>query len=150
MARLLALVVVAAALSVPAAAQEATTVQKVPFTAGVQLCTSGDIVQLSGTLLVTSTTTALPNGGVLAASHFQPQGVSGVDTTTGTAYRAVGLTRDVAVSSPAGGYTETFVDQFHIQSTAGAESFLVTEVYHVTIGSDGSVRVEFDKFSATC
>lgn len=150
MARLLALVGLIAALSVPVAAQAATTVQKITFEGSVMLCTSGDIVEISGPILATSTTTATPNGRFLAADHFQPQGISGVDTTTGTVYRAVGLTRDVSVSSPAGGYTETFINRFHIQATTGAESYLVSEVFHVTVGADGSVRVLFDKFSSTC
>ena len=147
---LLALAGVVGALCVPIAAQAATSVQQVPFDADVGLCTSGDIVALSGTLLITSTTTATPSGGLVVATHFQPQGVSGVDTVTGTMYRATGLTRDLVVSSPAGGFTETFVNRFHIQATTGAESFVVNEVVHVTIGADGSVRTEFDKFSSTC
>jgi hypothetical protein len=150
MKRLLVLAGVVAALCVAAVAQAATTVQRVPFQSDVFLCTSGDDVALSGTLLITSTTTATPSGGFVAAVHFQPQGVSGVDTTTGTMYRATGLTRDLFVSSPAGGYTETFVNRFHIQATTGAESFVANEVFHITISPNGSVRVVFDKFSSTC
>ena len=56
----------------------------------------------------------------------------------------------VGVTSPPGGYTETFVNQFHIQATGGAESFLVTELFHVTVTPDGTVRVMFDNFSSTC
>ena len=149
MARLLALVTLVAALSVPAAAQAATTIQKVPFEGSVTLCTSGDIVELSGTLLVTSTTTATPDGGFLFADHFQPQGVSGVDTTTGTLYRASGLTRDLFTSSK-GGVTETTVNRFHIQATTGAESFIVREVFHIVFGADGTQRVFLDKFSVIC
>ncbi len=150
MARLLALVGLVVALCVPAAAQAATTTQKLPFEGSVLLCASGDIVELSGTLLVTSTTTVTPSGGFLVADHFQPQGISGIDTTTGTVYRAVGLTRDIFISSPAGGLVETYVNRFHIQATRGAESYLVKEVFHVTVSPDGTVRVEFDKFSSTC
>lgn len=150
MTRLLALVGVIAALSVPAAAQAATTVERTPFVGDVQLCTSGDTVHLTGTLLVTATETLTPSGGFMVASHFQPQGISGVDTTTGTVYRATGLTRDLFVSSPAGGFTETFINRFHIQATTGAESFLVKETFHITVSSTGSVRVLIDKFSATC
>jgi hypothetical protein len=150
MARLFALVGVAVALCVPAAAQAATTVQRVPFVGEVSLCTSGDVVELSGTLLITSTVTQTSSGGFMAAVHFQPQGISGVDTTTGTVYRATGLTRDIFVISPKGGYTETFINQFHIQATTGAESFLASEVFHITIGANGSVRVFLDRVSSTC
>jgi len=148
MARLLALVALVAALSVPAAAQAATTIQKVPFEGSIMLCTSGDIVELSGTLLVTSTTTATPNG-FLFADHFQPQGISGVDTTTGTRYRATGLTRDLFTVSK-GGVTETTINRFHIQATTGAESFIVREVFHIVFGADGTQRVFLDKFSVIC
>jgi hypothetical protein len=149
MARLLALVTLVAALSVPAAAQAATTIQKVPFEGSVMLCTSGDIVELSGTLLVVSTTTATPDGGFLFADHFQLQGISGVDTTTGTLYRATGLTQDLFTSSK-GGVTETTVTRLHIQATTGAESFIVRGVFHIVFGADGTQRVFLDKFSVIC
>jgi hypothetical protein len=150
MVRLLALAGLIAALSVPAAAQAATSVQKAPFAGDVVLCTSGDVVHLSGTLLTTVTESQTSSGGFLEAIHFQPQGISGVDTTTGTDYHATGLTRDLLVSSPAGGSTETSVNRFHIQATRSAESFIVKGVFHITVSSTGTVRVVIDKFSATC
>jgi hypothetical protein len=101
-------------------------------------------------LLVTSSTTETPTGGLVAAFHFQPQGISGVDTSTGTVYRGVGVTRDLFVSSPAGGFTETSVNRFHIQSTAGVESYLISGLFHLTITPDGQARVLVDKFSSTC
>jgi len=147
--RLVLLLGVVAALAVAVSAQAATTVQQVPFSISVTIC-NGDTVQLTGTLLITTSTTSTPSGGLIAAVHFQPQGVSGVDTTTGTVFYAVGLTRDVSVSSPPGGFTETFVNQFHIQATGGAQSFLVTDLFHVTVTPDGTVSVSFDNFSSTC
>ena len=137
------------ALVAAVSAQAATTVQKVPFDETLVLC-NGDTVELTGTLLTITSTTSTPNGGLIAAVHFQPQHVSGVDATTGTVFRAVGLTRDVSVISPPGGYTETFVNRFHIQATGGAESFLVTELFHITVTADGTVRVTIDNFSSTC
>jgi len=149
MLRPLLLLGVVVALAVAVSAQAATTVQQVPFSISVTIC-NGDTVQLTGTLLITTSTTSTPSGGLIAAVHFQPQGVSGVDTTTGTVFYAVGLTRDVSVSSPPGGFTETFVNQFHIQATGGAQSFLITDLFHVTVTPDGTVSVSFDNFSSTC
>jgi len=149
MKRLLVLFGALAALTVPVGAHAQTTVEKITFDATVVLC-NGNLVHISGPLLVTSTSTSTPSGGLLFAIHFQPQGVAGVDLSTGTRYRATGLTRDLAVNSPPGGFTETFVNRFHIQATRGAESFIVTETFHVTISPDGTIRVEFDNFSATC
>jgi hypothetical protein len=137
------------ALTAAVNAQAATTVQKEPFDAMLLLC-NGDTVELTGTLLTTTSTTSTPNGGLIAAIHFQPQNVSGVDATTGTVFHATGLTRDVSVTSPPGGYTDTFVNQFHIQATRGAQSFLVTELFHITVTADGTVRVTIDNFSSTC
>jgi hypothetical protein len=76
--------------------------------------------------------------------------VTGIDLVTGTVFHATGLTRDLVVTSPAGGSTETFVNQFHIQATRGEQSYMITEVFHITVAPDGTVTVEFDKASATC
>lgn len=142
--------VVAAALVVAATAGATTTIGHSTFSGDITLCNSGDDVSINGQILVVTTTTTTPSGGFVSAIHFQPQGLTGVDTTTGTIYRAVGLTRDLVVNSPAGGSTETFVNRFFIQATGGAESFKATETYHVTISPDGTVTVEFDKLASTC
>jgi hypothetical protein len=84
------------------------------------------------------------------AFHFQPQGVTGVDLVTGTVFHATGLTRDLIVNSPPGGITETFVNRFHIQATGGVESYIVTELFHVTVTPSGTVTVDFDNFASTC
>jgi hypothetical protein len=147
--RLLLLVGVVAALTASVSAQAATTVQTIQFTATVTLC-NGDQVNLAGPLLITTSTTTTPSGGVITAFHAQPQGVSGIDSTTGTVFRAGGLTRDLTVNSPPGGFTETFVNQFHLQATGGAQSYLVTELFHITVTPAGTVSVTFDNFSSTC
>jgi hypothetical protein len=115
----------------------------------VILC-NGDTLDLSGTLLDSVTTTATPSGGLIFAFHDNPQGISGIDTTTGTVFHATGLTREVDVFSPRGGVTFTFVNRFHIQATGGAQSFIVRETEHVTITPSGALTVAFDKFSSTC
>jgi hypothetical protein len=147
--RRLVLLGMGAALASTASAQAATTVQQLSFDAAVTICNL-DTVQLTGTLLVTTSTTVTSSGGLIVAVHFQPQGVSGIDTTTGTVFRAGGLTRDLYVSSPPGGATATFVNRFHIQATNAAESFIVNVVFHVTVTPDGSVAVIFGKASSTC
>ena len=149
MRRLSVLVAVIAALALSASAWAATTVQKIPIDIQVGLC-NGDTLDLSGTLLDSVTTTPTPSGGLIVAFHDNPQGVSGVDTTTGTVFHATGLTREVDVTSPPGGFTGTFVNRFHIQATGGAQSFIVSETAHLTVTPDGTVTVSFDNFSSTC
>src|SRR2546425_13102451 len=53
---------------------------------------TGDLVVLSD-LHVLVRFTRSKSGGVHAAAHFQPQGISGVGQTTGEKYQATGLPR---------------------------------------------------------
>jgi hypothetical protein len=149
MRRLLVTLALVGALAAPLSVHAGTTVQKVPFDSTFAIC-NGDLVHISGTLLFTQTLTTTPSGGTIIAFHFQPQGLSGVDLSTGTMYIGTGLTRDVIVNSPPGGTTETFVNRFHIQATKGAQSFEVIETAHITVAPDGTVKVVFDNFSSTC
>jgi hypothetical protein len=149
MKHFLVVLAVVVGLALPAGADAATTVERDTFDATFPLC-NGDLIHVSGPLLVTSTLTSTPSGGFMVAIHFQPQGVTGVDLSTGTIFHATGLTRDLTVFSPPGGITETFVNQFHIQATRGEQSYIVTELFHITISPDGTVRSFFDNFSATC
>ena len=149
MRKLLVLLIATAALALPAAAQSSATTAKVPFETDVIAC-NGDVIHISGTLLSIFTVTTTPSGGFMVSSHFQPQGINGVDLTTGTKYLATGLTRDIFVVSPAGGTTETFVNRFHIQATKGADSFIVSEVFHITVTPNGDVTAFVDNFSSTC
>jgi hypothetical protein len=149
MRRLLVILAVVGALAAPVSAQATTTVERVTFEDTFLLC-NGDPIHLSGTLLAVISETATPSGGLVVAIHFQPQGVTGVDQVTGTVFRAGGLTRDLIVNSPPGGTTETFVNRFHIQATRGAESYIVSELFHVTVTPDGTVTVFFDNFTSTC
>jgi len=149
MRRLLVMLAAFVSLALPVSAQAATTVQRITFDSTFPLC-NGDLIHVTGPLLAVMTETATPSGGEVISFHFNPQGVTGVDLVTGTVFHATGLTRDVVVNSPPGGSTETFVNRFHIQSTGGAQSFIITELFHTTVTPDGTVRVFFDNFSSTC
>ena len=149
MRRLLVILAAVGALAAPLGAQAGTTVEKQPFDTTFPIC-NGDLIHLSGTLVAVISETTTPSGGEVLAFHFQPQGVTGVDLVTGTVFHATGLTRDLIVNSPAGGSTETFVNRFHIQATRGAESYIVSELFHVTVSPAGTVTVFFDNFSSTC
>ncbi len=149
MKRVIAVVAATAALVVPVGAHGSTTLQQFTFDTTFPLC-NGDLIHVSGPLLAIFSETTTPSGGDTVAFHYQPQNVTGVDLVTGTIFHATGLTRDIVVNSPAGGSTETFVNDFHIQATGGAQSYIVTEVFHITIAPDGTVTVMFDKATSTC
>jgi hypothetical protein len=48
------------------------------------------------------------------------------------------------------GFTDAFVNQFHIQATTGEESFIVSEVLHITVNANGDLTASVDNFRATC
>jgi hypothetical protein len=147
--KLTVLAVVAAAFALPAAAQAATITFTTPFQADVQAC-NGDTIHLDGQLLGTFSATFNSAGGIMFASHTQPQGIAGTDLQTGTKYLGTGVTRDVVTVAPSGTNTISFVNRFHIQATAGADSFDISETFHITTLADGTVTAFVDNFSASC
>jgi hypothetical protein len=149
MKKLIVLMLVAAAFAVPVSAHAETVTQIVDFNSFVTAC-NGDTIALSGQLLIVQTTTATPSGGFVVSVHFQPQGINGTDLQTGTAYRGTGVTRDIVVTTPAGGTTETFVNLFRVQATAGADSFIVSQLVHFTVSATGVLTASVDKSSTSC
>jgi hypothetical protein len=147
--KLLLLIAATVALAMSATAQAAATIQTETFDAIVTAC-NGDPIHVTGTLLDVFTETTTPSGGFAVSAHFQPQGIKGVDLVTGTVFLATGLTRDIQITTPRGGATETFVNRFHIQATRGAESFIVSETFHITINANGQITVLIDNFKSTC
>jgi hypothetical protein len=137
------------ALTIPATAQASATIQTETFDAIVTAC-NGDPIHVTGTLLDVFTETTTPSGGFVVSAHFQPQGSKGVDLVTGTIFHATGLTREIQITTPRGGATETFVNRFHIQATTGAQSFIVSETFHITINANGQITVLIDNFKSTC
>jgi hypothetical protein len=143
-----ALIGLVVGLAIPVGtAQATTTVEKIPFEATVSGC--GEMITLSGTLLGVFTVQELGGGGLLLTFHFQPQGVSGL-SSSGIPYRATGLTRATTVYIPSGGFTDTFVNRFHIVGTMGAPTYYVKETAHITVTPTGDVTVAFYNFSLEC
>jgi hypothetical protein len=148
--KMTAIAAVVAACAFPTTARAASITATIPFQRDIFPACNGDTIHLSGQLLVVLTATANSSGGVMFASHLQPQNVTGVDLQTGTKFIGTGLSRDLNVFTSNGTATFTFVNRFHIQATTGAESFDVSETIHVTLLADGTVTAAFDNFSPAC
>jgi hypothetical protein len=149
MRRFTLLLALAVALVVPAGAAASTTHESFPFDTEFALC-NGDTIHLHGTIVAVFTETSTPSGGFKISSHFQPRNVIGVDERTGTIFHAVGLTRDIVIVTPKGGYVETLVNRFHIQATGGAQSYIVTETFHITVTAAGKIATLIDFSSGPC
>ena len=131
-----------------APAQAAATVQQMPFNVITGGCTED--IQLSGTLLVVTSETQSPSGGLVTRYHFQPQGISGIGLTSGDMYRGTGTTLDVTVQNPAGGSEFTYVDRVRLVGTHGEPTFSVSVTEHVTVTPAGDITASVNNASTTC
>ena len=147
--RLLFVLGLAVILSAPIAAHAGTSVTTITFNDSELLC-NGDTLDISGPVLLVLGQTTTPSGGEITTFRAGPQGISAVDTTTGTVFYATGTTNDVMVTTPPGGSMETFINRFHLQATAGAQSYVVYETFHITFTPSGQMTALVDMSSSTC
>src|SRR5947209_18075936 len=117
---------------------EVQTNLKVPVTIGVFIpCAAagaGEVVFLTGNLHVLLRFTMDQAGGIHVASHFQPQGISGLGQTTGDKYQGTGVTQDEFNAKV--GIEETFINNFRIIGQGNGNNFLVHETLHITINAN--------------
>ena len=146
--KLIALVAIVAALALPTATNAAATTAAIPFEAIITACNLN--IQLSGSLLIIATATSTSSGGFISTIHSQPQNVRGVDLVSGASYIGTGLTRETFVALPSGGLVITFVNDFHIEGTAGADSYVVNQLVHLTVMSDGTITAFVDNVYVSC
>jgi hypothetical protein len=148
MRKILALVTLAVvALVISSAAAGETTRETIPFEATVTDC--GNTIQISGEVLAIFTVTESPSGGSVLHAHFQPQNLTGTDEL-GRRYNGTGLTRDMIISTPAGGASLTFVNRFHLVGTSGAPTFYVKETFHITITPAGEITADVGTSTMEC
>ena len=109
----------------------------------------GEEIYLAGNLHIVSHTTLDPNGGYHSTLSFQPQGISGVGSTSGDKYQATGITRysDNYLNLP---YTTTYVNNFRIIGQGPGNNYLVHETYHITINANGELTAFVDNWSIDC
>jgi hypothetical protein len=121
-----------------------------PFTFdGVNPC-NGELITLSGELIVTLRATVDATG----ATHFTytliPSNVRGTGAS-GATYRAVGGEREhTNVAANLFPFTDTFTSMFNLVSSGKAPNFLSNLIGHVTIAADGTVRSFVDHVVQHC
>lgn len=82
--------------------------------------------------------------------HTQPMRVVSLGLDTDITYRG-GVTQGHAnIRADGLPYIDTFVNNFHLVGTAGAEDLLIHNTIHITVNSNGSLTTEADNSSATC
>ena len=140
------------AISVQPVTAAVQTNVKVPVNMGVFIpCAAdgaGEVVFLTGNLHVLVRFTVDQAGGIHAASHFQPQGISGSGQTTGEKYQATGVTQDEFNAKI--GVEETFINNFRIVGQGPRNNFLIHENFHITFNAKGIPTASVDNFSVDC
>jgi len=121
-----------------------------PFTFdGVNPC-NGELITLTGELIVTLRVTV----DVTGATHFTytlvPSNVRGTGAS-GATYKAVGGEREHAnFAVTAFPFTDTFTSMFNLVSSGKAPNFLSNVTGHVTITADGTLRALVDVVVQHC
>src|SRR5262245_19514553 len=87
---------------------------EVPVDMDVVIPKTGDTVHLSGSLHIVIDETGDSAGGSHITEHFQPQGVSGVDLTTGAKYQGTGVTKAQSIVTAGGANHLTIINNFKI------------------------------------
>ena len=109
----------------------------------------GEEVHLTGNLHVLDHFTANANGGFMVTSHYQPEGVMGVGSSSGDKYQATGVTSD-RFNVNGLPYTGTYVNNFRIIGQGNGNNYLVHENFHVTVNANGEMTAYVDNFSVEC
>ena len=109
---------------------------------------AGEVVNLAGSLHILATVTFDSAGGVHGTLFFNPQGVSGVGSVSGVAYRGTGET--LSTFSGNVGAVTTLVNNFRIIGAGGAASLQVHEDVAVVVNANGTLSTSIDHVSVTC
>lgn len=121
--------------------------ESIPFEASVTIPKTGDVVQLSGALHYKVDETFDSAGGLQFKIQMQPQGVSGVDLTTGVKYQGNGGTQTMEIFTANGAVSLTSVNNFRIIGQGPDNNYTVHENFHVTINANGDVTAAIDNFT---
>jgi len=111
---------------------------------------AGEMLDVSGPLHTLVSATVNGNN-ISGYFHFQPQAISGTWESTGTRYRATGVTQQSFKSSLQNGQANlTFVNNFRMIGQGPGNNYLMHENLHITINADGTLTVFHDNFSFDC
>ncbi len=136
------------ALILPAAQAAVVANEKIPVSFFVTNACTGDIIKVSGTLHVSLALTDDGAGGFHVKEHSNIQDGSAIGFPSGLNYRWIN-TRDFEFNVKKGMETALTVNS-ELISQGSADNIVLHAVEHITVNPDGTVTVDFDKFSIEC
>jgi hypothetical protein len=105
-------------------------------------------IELTGDLHKVSDVTMNSAGGFHVKTQFNPQGVTGVDLTTGATYQGTGVTNNEFNINV--GQQILFINNFRIIGEGRVANLLIHEVEHTTINANGELTSFHDNVSTEC
>ena len=134
----------------PGAQADVTQNISVPINQSLTIPCNGDTVALTGSEHILMSTTI--NGNHFSAvAHFQRQGVTGTDLTTGAKYQGTGATQEVFSDNFLNSQEQISVhDSFQLIGQGSAPNLVVDEDGHLTFNANGDLTVDFGSFSISC
>jgi hypothetical protein len=111
---------------------------------------SDEVIQLSGTLHVHSTSVSDGNGGFHVTSHSNWQGVEGTGLTSGEKYRFISRGKSTFNTSGPLPFTSTSTTHNNMVGQATGVIMIVQNQFHITVNASGEVTSQFSHQSAEC
>ncbi len=109
-----------------------------------------EIIQLSGTLHVNSTTVSDGNGGFHVTSHANWQGVEGTSLTTGDMYRFITRGKSSFNTNGELPFTSTMTTHNNVVSQGTGAILVMQIIFKITVNANGQVTTQFAHQSAEC
>ena len=135
-----------------AIAQSSTEVirEGIPFEREQENPCNGELVTITGEVVVTSRRTVQANGVGHFMINFVPKHLRGVGESGD--YRLVGAEKshETYLEGEDYPFSQSYTSQYNVVSQGKAPNYKMTETSRITIDADGTVQHEFVHFRETC
>ena len=135
-----------------AIAQSTTDVirETIPFERDQENPCNGEIVTITGELMVTSRRTVQANGVSHFMINFVAKHLRGVGESGNYSLVGAEKSHETYVEGQEYPFSQNYTSQYNVVSQGKAPNYKVTETSRITIDADGTLRQDFVHFRSTC
>ena len=136
----------------PGAQADVTENISVPIDLSLTIPCNGDTVALTGSDHILMSVTISNDGSHFSAdAHFQRQGLSGTDLTTGAKYQGTGASQVQFSGNFVNSQEQISThDSFQFIGQGSAPNLVFDQDGHLTFNANGDVTADFGNFSISC
>ena len=144
--------IVSGVMPAAAMAQATTEVirETVPFERVQENPCNGEIVTITGEVVVTARRTVQANGVGHFMINFVPKQLRAVGETGNYSIVGAEKSHETYVEGEEYPFSQNYTSQYNVVSQGKAPNFRLTETSRITIDADGTLQHEFVHFRATC